>query len=218
VVPVRVVPSAQKPSPQQSAVPRPQLMAIKPAEMPKFAPVPVTPPPAPPAAPVAPQVAPASNMVTEKPNVAQATEKLATEDGLAAVDYRQGLLSVVSEHATLDKVLDLVGGKIGATIELSNDLAKESVVARLGPASPSEVLHDLLDGPTVDYIIMGGDQINRVIVRRRQSFGRQPLAGPPQHRDAVAAMAQSSAEPSHQENQKQDAENTQPQGDSNPPR
>ncbi len=226
VVPVRVVPSTQKPSPTQAQAPRPQNTAITPAVMPKFAPVPAPPVPAP--APVAPAPQ-AVALEPEKPVIPadRATEKLASDgEGLAAVDYRKGLLSVVSDHATLDKVLTLVGGKIGATIEVANDVGKEAVVAHLGPASPDQVLRNLLDSPSVDYIIMGGDEVNRVIVRRRQSFGRQPLAMPVAAKPASApAQAALTAESQGQDEQtpqpsKQasETETTQAQGEANPPR
>ena len=225
MVPVRVVPSTQKPSPSQVQAPRPQSTAITPAVMPKFAPVP--PPPAPAPAPVTPApqaVAPA----LDKAVIADtATEKIASDgEGLAAVDYRKGLLSVVSEHATLAKVLTLVGGKIGATIEVANDVGKEAVVAHLGPASPDQVLRNLLDSPSVDYIIMGGDEVNRVIVRRRQSFGRQPLAMPPAAKPASApAQDLQTTEGRSQDElspqtlkQENEAETPQGQGGANPPR
>jgi hypothetical protein len=142
-------------------------------------------------------------------------EKLATDDGVAGVDYRKGLLSVVSDHATLEKVLKLVGNKIGADIEISNDLAKEAVVAHLGPAAPSEVLHQLLDGPTVDYIIMGGDQVSRIIVRRKLTFGRQPL-GPMQTKSTPAATNQDAAQQPEEISKQQEPENV-PDGQANPP-
>lgn len=212
------VPVTQKPSPQQNATPRPQTTAVSPAAMPKFAPVPAIPAPTPTPAPVAANSVPAAASVAEKAVASDSTERLATDDGLAAVDYRKGLLSVVSDHATLDKVLKLVGGKIGATIEISNDLAKEAVVAQLGPASPSEVLRGLLDSPTVDYIIMGGDEVKQVIVRRRQTFGRQPLAMAMPARQASVSTPATEGDPSQQNlNQEPESAGKQP-GESNPPR
>lgn len=224
VVPTRVVPSAQKPSPSGTTAPRLQPVMSTPATMPKFAPVPAPQPPAPaPATPAAQAVAPAPEKL---PATEAATEKIESDgDGLAAVDYRKGLLSVVSEHATLDKVLTLVGVKIGATIEVANDVGKEAVMAHLGPASPDQVLRNLLDSPTVDYIIMGGDQVNRVIVRRRQSFGRQPLAMPVAQppaaatQDVLTADGRPKEEQSPQTSKQEgEAETSQAQGEANPPR
>jgi hypothetical protein len=87
-------------------------------------------------------------------------------------------LTLVADHAPLGKVLELVAAKTGASIEVAPDLASELVAARLGPATPNEVLHSLLDSPKLDYIILasGTDgSVQKVVVRRRQSFGRQPI-------------------------------------------
>lgn len=100
--------------------------------------------------------------------------------GLFAIDYRNGKVSVVAERAELGKLLAALGKKIGASIEVAPELAREPVVARIGPTTPTQVLAQLLDGPRLEYIVMGsdesGDGLKRVIVRQRNSFGREPLA------------------------------------------
>lgn len=94
-----------------------------------------------------------------------------------AVDYRQGQLSLVADHAPLGKLLALVAAKTGATIEVAPEMAQELVAARLGPATPNEVLSALLDGPKLEYIILGSDSpggVLKVIVRRSKNFIGQP--------------------------------------------
>ena len=100
--------------------------------------------------------------------------------GLFAIDYRNGLVSVVAEKAELGNLLAALGKKIGASIEVAPDVAREPVVARIGPATPTHVLAQLLDGPKLEYIVMGSDDsgygLKRVVVRRRSTFGQEPLA------------------------------------------
>lgn len=94
-----------------------------------------------------------------------------------AIDYRQGQLSLVADHAPLGKLLALVASKTGATIEVAPEMAQELVAARLGPATPNEVLSALLDGPKLEYIILGSDSpggVSKVIVRRNKNFMGQP--------------------------------------------
>ena len=98
----------------------------------------------------------------------------------AAVDYSHGQLTVVSQNASLGAVLKLVAAKTGAVIDLAPELQNEPVVAQLGPAPVREVLTGLLDSPRIGYIIMGkGDDpanLQRILVRSRQSFGRVAVA------------------------------------------
>jgi len=98
--------------------------------------------------------------------------------GMVLADYRQGLLTLVADRTTLKKALDMVASKTGATIDLAPELASELIAAKLGPATPNEVVAALLDSPKFDYIILGSGTpggIQKVLVRRRQGFGRQPV-------------------------------------------
>jgi len=102
-----------------------------------------------------------------------------TSPGALAIDYRNGEVTVVAEKAELGKVLELLGKKIGTSIEVAPDVARDPVVAHLGPVTPTQALAQLLDGPTLEYIVMGSDDsghlLQRVVVRRRNSFAREPL-------------------------------------------
>ncbi|HJT53402.1 MAG TPA: hypothetical protein VJ848_06090 [Candidatus Angelobacter sp.] len=102
-----------------------------------------------------------------------------TTSGTVSVNYRNGLLSVVAERAELGKVLQLVGSKIGTSIEVAPEITTDPVIAYISQATPTQVLAQLLDGPQLEYIVMGSDEsghvLNRVIVRKRSSFARQPL-------------------------------------------
>ena len=102
--------------------------------------------------------------------------------GMAAVEFEQGKLTIAANNADLGRVLKLIGNKTGAEIEFAPEIASEPVVARLGPGWPSEVLTALLTSPRIDFIVMGSDeegQVRRVVVRKRASFGREPMAAAP---------------------------------------
>ena len=98
----------------------------------------------------------------------------------ASVEYASGTLTVVADRAPLGQVLKLIAGKTGAVIDLAPELQQEPVMAKLGPSPVHEVLTALLDSPRVDYIVFGtGDEpgtLQRIVVRRRQSFGNSPMA------------------------------------------
>jgi hypothetical protein len=98
----------------------------------------------------------------------------------AAVDYSSGKLTVVADRAPLGHVLKLIAGKTGAVIDLAPELQQEPVMAKLGPSPVREVLTALLDSPRIDYIVMGtGEEpgtLQRIVVRKRQSFGNSPMA------------------------------------------
>lgn len=100
-------------------------------------------------------------------------------NGPVAVEFRQGQLTVAADDANLGKVLSLIGEKTGANIEIAPEVASEPVAARLGPGAPSEILTVLLSSPSLDFIIIGSDaqgMVQRLVVRKRASFGREPVA------------------------------------------
>jgi len=112
---------------------------------------------------------------------------------MATVNYTQGQLTVVSQNASLGTVLKLISAKTGAVIDLAPELQNEPVIAQIGPSAVREVMTALLDSPKIDYIIMGSGNasggIERILVRTRQSFGRNviPMSRPPQPAPAEAA-------------------------------
>ena len=112
---------------------------------------------------------------------------------MAAVNYTQGQLTVVSQSASLGTVLKLISAKTGAVIDLAPELQNEPVIAQIGPSAVREVMTALLDSPKIDYIIMGSGNVSggmeRILVRTRQSFGRNAIAmsRPPQPAAAEAA-------------------------------
>ena len=88
---------------------------------------------------------------------------------------------MVADKAPLGLVLKLIAGKTGAVVDVAPELQQEPVIARLGPAPVREVLTGLLDSPRIDYIVFGtGDvpgSLQRILVRKRQSFGDVAMGG-----------------------------------------
>jgi len=121
-----------------------------------------------------------SQPAVPQPVLNAASELAATDHEMSAsVDYVSGQLTVIADRAPLGHVLKLIAGKTGAVIDLAPELQQEPVMARLGPSPVREVLTALLDSPRVDYIVFGsGDEpgtLQRIVVRRRQSFGNAPM-------------------------------------------
>lgn len=135
--------------------------------------------------------------------------------GALAVAFTQGKLTIAAENVGLGRLLKLIGSKTGAEIECAPEIASEPVVARLGPGIPSEVLTALLTSPRIDFIVMGSDDqglVQRVVVRRRASFGREPMASaPPVQPQAVnvAPEQSGSRETLQQEPEKQGQQSAQ---------
>src|SRR6185312_11953456 len=150
--------------------------------------------PAAPAQPLASQQAPISVATSVPAHVAQPVASTAqSSETMAAVNYAQGQLTVVSQSASLGTVLKLISAKTGAVIDLAPELQNEPVIAQIGPSGVREVMTALLDSPKIDYIIMGAGNasggMERILVRTRQTFGRNviPINRPPQPAPAEAA-------------------------------
>jgi len=73
------------------------------------------------------------------------------------VTYNNGLLTIVSSNSTLADILRAVAARTGASLDAPPQLTSERVAVHLGPATPREVLSDLLTGPRIDYILVGAD-------------------------------------------------------------
>ncbi len=114
----------------------------------------------------------------------------ANKEEAIQVEFNRGLLTVVADNAELGKVLQLVGKRTGAQVEVAPELSTEPVVAHLGPGSPNEILSVLLNSPRIDFIIMGSDDqgtVQRLLVRRKSSFASEPSGHRP-HQQPQDAM------------------------------
>src|SRR5579859_4629917 len=94
-----------------------------------------------PAQPVAPQPAPtsvatAATIPLPQPVVSRAP----SPEPMAAVNYAQGQLTVVSQSASLETVLKMISAKTGAVIDVAPELQNEPVIAQIGPSAVRDVM------------------------------------------------------------------------------
>ena len=96
------------------------------------------------------------------------------------VTYRNGLLSIVSNKATLSEVLYAVQQRTGADIAIPAGAEQEKVAAELGPGPAPEVLARLLNGSNFNFLILSSPKdiarVDRVILSPRVDGGLMPLA------------------------------------------
>lgn len=87
------------------------------------------------------------------------------------VSYRNGLLSVHSNKATLSEVLYAVQQQTGADIAIAAGAEQERIVVDLGPAPAQEVVAGLLKGSKFNFLIVNSAddprKLDRVILSPR---------------------------------------------------
>jgi len=95
------------------------------------------------------------------------------------VSFRDGLLTINANRASLSEVLLAVQRGTGADISIAAGAEQEKVVANLGPAPAPEVLAQLLNGSSFNFLIVSAasdpGQLDRVILSPRS----QGLVSPP---------------------------------------
>jgi hypothetical protein len=100
------------------------------------------------------------------------------------VTYRNGLLGIRANKATLSEVLFAVQQRTGAEVSIAAGAEQEKVVAEIEPGSAPEVLARLLNGSKFNFLILSAvnnpGQLDRVILSTRiETAGLPPpqLAG-----------------------------------------
>src|SRR5579864_7780256 len=95
------------------------------------------------------------------------------------VSYRNGLLGVHANKATLSEVLYAVQQRTGADISIAAGAEQEKVVADIDPAPAPEVLARLLNGSKFNFLILNAAndprQLDRVILTPRAEGVVVPL-------------------------------------------
>ncbi|MFZ0477796.1 MAG: hypothetical protein WAL71_01510 [Terriglobales bacterium] len=76
----------------------------------------------------------------------------------ARVIYRDGQLTIDAQNSTLAEVLNLVGQKTGATIEIPPGSGQDRIFEHAGPGKPNEVLTQLLNGSHFNFIIVNSPE------------------------------------------------------------
>lgn len=91
------------------------------------------------------------------------------------VSYRDGLLGIRANKATLSEVLFAVQQRTGADISIAAGAEQERVVAEIDPAPAPEVLARLLNGSRFNYMILSAAddplRLDRVILSTRTEGG-----------------------------------------------
>lgn len=87
------------------------------------------------------------------------------------VTFREGMLTIKSNKATLSEVLYAVQQRTGADVSIAAGAEQEKVVADIGPAPAAEVLARLLNGSKFNFLILNAAndprQLDRVILSPR---------------------------------------------------
>jgi hypothetical protein len=98
------------------------------------------------------------------------------------VSYRNGLLGIRSDKATLSEVLYAIQQRTGADIAIPAGAEQEKVVAEIEPAPAPEVLARLLNGSRFNFLILNSpddpSKLGRVILTTRADGGNF-IAPPP---------------------------------------
>jgi hypothetical protein len=107
------------------------------------------------------------------------------------VIYQNGKLTIMANNATLGDILDIVGEKTGAVIDVPEP-ATERVVSQLGPGLPRDVIAALLNGSHFNYVVVGTETddtaVSRVVLTAKTDHGDNP-AGPANGRPGIATAA-----------------------------
>lgn len=107
------------------------------------------------------------------------------------VSYQNGLLSISAQNATLSEILNEVHKQTGAAIDLPPRVGNDRVVTQLGPGAPREVLAQLLNGTSFNYVMVGSlsdpNAVASVTLTVKQAIGGEvqtaanvPMFQPPQ--------------------------------------
>lgn len=159
------------------------------------------------ATPTPSSILPAGSMPTAQP--------MPGSTGLAGVDYRGGLLSVVAENAELGKLMRIIGNRTGAQIDVGADVANELVMAHLGPGTPNEVLTALLDSSHLTYIMIGEDKVSKVVIRRRYGSAAPPVVA--RHHNLGFELPTAESQANAQQEEAASSDEIKPAGEMAPP-
>ena len=110
------------------------------------------------------------------------------------VRYESGKLTVVAHGATLQSVLQLIAQRTGTAIESTGWFDAGQVYVELGPATVQEVLTDLLNGSSANYVMLGS-QSNPGFVERLVISPRSQAASGASSQSPVVAAAQPAPKP-----------------------
>jgi len=107
-----------------------------------------------------------------------------------SVEFANGMLAIHASNATLSEVLFQIQRRTGAEIAIPSGTEQERVAADFGPASPSEVLGQLLNGSGLNFVVVGSEAdpnvLRSVILSRKGPNGPDFPAAPQPYTPPVA--------------------------------
>jgi hypothetical protein len=113
------------------------------------------------------------------------------------VSYRDGLLGIHSNKATLSEVLYAIQQRTGADISIPAGAEQEKVIAEISPAPAAEALAKLLNGSRFNFLILNSAndprQLDRVILSARTVGEYVPP--PPQQQEEQDATVEEQPSP-----------------------
>jgi hypothetical protein len=122
---------------------------------------------------------------------ALATPPPATVNGVN-VQFAKGQLSIQATNASLSEVLYQIQKKTGAEIAIPAGTEQERVAGDFGPASPNDVLTELLNGSQLNFVVIGSDADRNVL--RSVILSRKGADADPPARFAQTNTSQPTAE------------------------
>ncbi len=105
----------------------------------------------------------------------EAASIVTAEQPVLDVTYRNGLLGIRANKATLSEVLYAVHERTGAEVSIASGAEQERVVAEIAPGPAPEVLARLLNGSRFNFLILSAvddpQKLHRVILSARPEGG-----------------------------------------------
>lgn len=135
-----------------------------------------------------PRVSSASQINVQVESSAAPQTKLKDETSAAPqtelkVEFRDNLLRIDAENATLRDTLKAVSAHTGAEMQFPAGELQERVFVHLGPASPRDVVSQLLNGVPFNYVILSSTSepagITRLILSRTSVARESAVAETP---------------------------------------
>jgi len=97
------------------------------------------------------------------------------------VIFADGKLTIIANNSMLSDILQIVGQKTGATIDVPGE-ATERVVSQLGPGQPREVIASLLNGSHFNYVMVGNETdanaVSRIVLTAKSDKGSTGAPSP----------------------------------------
>jgi hypothetical protein len=124
--------------------------------------------------------APESQLQVAPPNQLQIGSN--TSQSQLRVELHNGLLRIDAENATLRDTLKSVSARTGAEMQFPAGGLQERIYVHLGPASPREVVSQLLNGTPFNYLILSSvsepSGITRLILSRTSAAESAVFSAP----------------------------------------